>query len=107
MIAVVTLLLAFPLGYFLTSRLAANTAYAVAYLWAFVFQTLYLLLDALGGGTSPAFGTGRFPLSYGLVALAVFGVGFALVASGHWLRGRRRSSAPSSDQRAAAWDGAV
>ncbi|MEJ7744514.1 MAG: hypothetical protein WKF73_19455 [Nocardioidaceae bacterium] len=48
MIAVVTLVLAFPLGYFLTSRLAANTAYAIAYLWAFAFQTLYLLLDSLG-----------------------------------------------------------
>ena len=47
MIAVVTLLVAFPAGYFFGSRLAANTTYAVAYLWAFVFQTLYLVLDAL------------------------------------------------------------
>ena len=55
MIAVVTVLLAFPLGYFLRSRLAANTTYAVAYLWAFIFQTLYLMLDSLGSGSNPAF----------------------------------------------------
>ena len=55
MIAVVTVLCAFPLGYFLRSRLAATTTYAVAYLWAFVFQTLYLLLDSLGDSTNPAF----------------------------------------------------
>ena len=42
MIAVVTVLLAFPLGYLLRSHLAANVAYAIAYLWAFTFQTLYL-----------------------------------------------------------------
>ena len=35
MIALVTLAAAFPLGYFLRSRLAARTAYAIAYLWAF------------------------------------------------------------------------
>lgn len=61
MIAVVAVLLAVPLGYFLTSRLAANAAYAVAYLWAFTFQTLSLLLDSLGGASSPAFTAGEVP----------------------------------------------
>ena len=42
MIAVVTILAAFPLGFFLRNRLAANTAYAIAYLWEFVYQTLGL-----------------------------------------------------------------
>lgn len=91
MIAIVTLLAAFPLGYFLRSRLAAATAYAVAYLWAFTFQTLYLLLDALGDGKDPAFNAGDFPLSYGLVALAIFAVGFGLLNLGHWVRSRRRA----------------
>ena len=50
MIAVVTILLAFPLGYFVSSRLAANTVYAVAYLWAFVFQGVYLMLDSINAG---------------------------------------------------------
>lgn len=74
MIAVVTLLICVPLGWFVRSRLAANTTYAVAYLWAFVFQTLYLQLD----GT--ALPTGQFPLSYGLVTAGVFAVGFGLIA---------------------------
>lgn len=96
MIAVVTILLAFPLGYLLKSRLAANTAYAVAYLWAFAFQTLYLLLDSLGGGSAPAFEAGEFPLSYGGVTLAIFLAGFGLVTLGHWLRQRRRRTATAS-----------
>jgi hypothetical protein len=91
MIAVVTLLLAFPAGYLLRSRLAAMTTYAVAYLWAFTFQTLYLLLDSLGGGSAPAFETGAFPWSYGLVTLGVLGVGLALVVAGHRLGQGRRS----------------
>ena len=47
MIAIVTILLAFPLGFFVRSHLAANTAYAIAYLWAFVFQGIYLMLDSI------------------------------------------------------------
>ena len=100
MIAIVTVLAAFPVGYLLRSRLAASTAYAVAYLWAFVFQTLYLLLDSLGGATDPAFTPEEFPLSYGSVTLAIFLVGFGLVNLGHWVRARTparitdRSSSP-------------
>ena len=90
MIAVVTILSAFPLGFLLRSRLAANTTYAIAYLWAFVFQTLYLTLDAMndanGGG---AFEKQAFPLSYGIVTLSIFGAGFGLVALGRWTRDRR------------------
>ena len=96
MIAVVTLLAAFPLGFLFSSRLAANTTYAVAYLWAFTFQTLYLLLDSLDGGSNPAFVTDTFPLSYGLVTLAIFGVGFGLVQLGHWVRARRQRRMPAS-----------
>ncbi len=96
MIAVVTVLLAFPLGFFLKSRLAANTAYAIAYLWAFAFQTLYLLLDSLGGGDAPAFVAGEFPWSYGMVTLAIFLAGFAVVSLGHWVRARRSPLATAS-----------
>ncbi|EXF24222.1 hypothetical protein BG28_07680 [Nesterenkonia sp. AN1] len=91
MIAVVTILIAFPVGYLLHSRLAANTAYAVAYLWAFVFQTLYLTLDSISPSAEPAFMPGEFPLSYGAVTLGVFGVGFGLVALGHLYRARQTS----------------
>jgi len=96
MIAVVTVLLAFPLGFFLRSRLAANTAYAVAYLWAFTFQTLYLLLDSIGGGKNPAFTEGKFPWSYGVVTLAIFLAGFAVVSLGQWVRSRRRSKSAAT-----------
>ncbi len=90
MIALVTALAAFPLGFLLRSRLAATTAYAVAYLWAFVFQTAYLMLDLLGGAQDPAFRPSTFPLSYGAVALGVFTVGLGLVQLGHRAgRGRR------------------
>ena len=90
MIAVVTVLLAFPLGYLLRSHLAANATYAIAYLWAFTFQSLYLTLSWVGGDYSAfAKGTDSFPLSYGLVAAGIFAVGFGLVALGHRVGARR------------------
>jgi hypothetical protein len=97
MIALVTILLAFPLGFFVSNRFTANTAYAIAYLWAFVFQGIYLMLDMMNGGESPAFTPDDFPLSYGAVALAIFAVGFGLVAVGHRAgRGRRERRQDSS-----------
>jgi hypothetical protein len=97
MIAIVTILLAFPIGFFVRSHLAANTAYAIAYLWAFVFQGIYLMLDMLDGGKNPAFEPDTFPLSYGIVAASIFGVGFGLVAVGHRVgRGRRERRQESS-----------
>jgi hypothetical protein len=88
-IAIITVLSAFPLGYFMRSRLAANTTYAVAYLWAFTYQTLYLTLDSLNGSANPAFRPEDFPLSYGLVASSILVAGFGLVALGHYVRDRR------------------
>jgi len=90
MIGIVTILLALPLGFFLRSVLTANLAYAVAYLWAFVFQTLYLLLPSIDGTTGQSFEAQAFPWAYGLVTLTIFLVGFGLVALGHRLRLRRR-----------------
>jgi hypothetical protein len=90
MIAIVTVLLAFPLGYLLRSHLAANVAYAIAYLWAFTFQGLYLTRMWVGGDHS-AFpkDPDTLPISYGLVAAAIFAVGFGLVALGHRVGARR------------------
>lgn len=90
MIAVVTVLVAFPAGWLLRSHLAANVTYAIAYLWAFTFQTLYLTLSWVGGDDS-AFAKDAFPFAYGLVSAGIFAVGFGLVALGH--RGRARRSA--------------
>ncbi len=95
MIAIVTVLAAFPLGFLMRSRLTAGVVYSVAYLWAFTFQTLYLLLDALDGTSAPAFEPGRFPVAYGGVALVVLGVGLGLLTAGHRLGGRRRRRAAS------------
>ncbi len=95
MIAIVTVLLAFPLGYRLRSHFVANTAYAIAYLWAFVFQSMYLVLDAMNDGSMNAVEPQKFPLSYGLVTAAIFGAGFALVAWGHRVGSRRRTKAPA------------
>ena len=106
MIAVVTLLCAFPLGYLVRSRLAASTTYAVAYLWAFTFQTLYLMLDSLNAGRTlndePAFETGDFPWQYGVVTLLIFVVGFGLVNLGHWVRQRRQASSVDGEAAASA-----
>jgi hypothetical protein len=101
-IAIVTVLAAFPLGFLLRSRLAACTSYAVAYLWAFTFQTLDLMLESLDGGSNPAFRTGDFPLSYGLVALTILVVGLGLVNLGHWVRERRAVPDPTTTSRVAA-----
>lgn len=90
MIALVALL-AIPLGYFVVSRLAANCAYAVAYLWAFTFQTLYLLLDSIGKPRDPAFAPGEFPWAYGLVTMGIFLAGFGFVVLGQVLRRRRQA----------------
>jgi hypothetical protein len=98
MIAIVTILLAVPSGYLMRSRLAAMTTYAVAYLWAFMFQTLYLLLDSFGGGSHPAFEAGDFPWQYGVVTLGIFGVGFGLVEAGHRLARRRRTRVVVADR---------
>ncbi len=95
MIAVVTILSAFPLGFFLSSRLAAHTTYAIAYLWAFVFQGIYLMLDSLSGSANPAFRTTEFPLAYGAVTLGIFVVGFGLVQLGHRAGRSRRTRRPS------------
>ena len=100
MIAIVTILLAFPLGFFLSSRLAANTAYAIAYLWAFVFQGVYLMLDSINSGRTlndePAFVADEFPWQYGVVTLAIFIAGFGLVSVGHWARSRRTAKTSAS-----------
>jgi hypothetical protein len=90
MIAVVTVLLAFPLGYLLRSHLAANVAYAIAYLWAFTFQGLYLTRTWVGGDNSAfARDPDALPISYGIVTAGIFAVGFGLVALGHRVAARR------------------
>ncbi len=92
MIAAVTVLLALPLGYLLRSHLAANIAYAIAYLWAFTFQGLYLTRMWVGGdNTAFARDPDALPISYGVFTAGIFAVGFGLVALGHRVAARRRA----------------
>ena len=90
MVAIVTVLLAFPLGYLVRSHLAANVAYAIAYLWAFTFQGIYLTRMWVGGGLE-AFpkDPDTLPIEYGIVTAGIFAVGFGLVALGHRVAARR------------------
>ena len=87
MIAIITLLTALPLGALLRSRPVAFGAYAALYLWGFVFQSVYLLLHTMSGGTG-AFDPDAFPLSYGLVAGGIFAGGMLLVFLGRRIRRR-------------------
>ena len=92
MIAVVTVLVALPAGYLLRSRLAANVTFAIAYLWAFSFQNVYLTRMWVGGDEATfAKDPDTLPIEYGLVAAGIFAVGFGLVALGHRLGTRRRA----------------
>lgn len=92
MIAAVMVLVALPAGYVLRSHLAANVTFAIAYLWAFSFQNLYLTRMWVGGDDSafPKDGD-TMPLEYGSMTLIVLVLGFGLVALGHRLRARRGS----------------
>lgn len=95
MIAIVTVLFAFPLGWFLRNRLAAYVGYVAVYGYAFSFQNVYLLRDWIGDRSS-AFPTDpdQLPFSYLLVTVLIYAAGFGLVTLGHWARDRRRVRQP-------------
>jgi hypothetical protein len=90
-IAIVTVLVAFPAGFFLSRRLAAVVLYAAAYAWAFGFQGIYLMLAAVDHQKGAAFEVGDFPWGYGVVTLGIYLVGFGLVFLGHRAGGGRRA----------------
>ena len=95
MIAMVTVLFAFPLGWFLRNRLAAYVGYVAVYGYAFSYQNVYLLRDWIPD-RSGAFPTDpdQLPLWYLLVSVLIYAAGFGLVTLGHWARSRRRDRAP-------------
>ena len=91
MIAIVTVLFAFPLGYFLRNRASAYLAYAVLYLYSFTFQSVYLL-RAWVGDSDQAFpkDPADLPIGYLVVTASICAVGFGIVTLAHRLAGRRR-----------------
>jgi hypothetical protein len=94
-IAIVTVLLAFPLGWFLRNRLAAYVGYVAVYGYAFSFQNVYLLREWVPArsGAFPA-DPDALPFSYLLVTVLIYAAGFGLVTLGHWARSRRRQPEP-------------
>lgn len=90
MIAILTLLLAFPLGLVVRNRLSAMLAYVSIYLWAYTFQTAYLIRAWVEGDTSAFPRPADIGLEYGVVTGAMFAAGCGLVALGHRVATRRR-----------------
>lgn len=97
MIAIVTLLAAFPLGFLLRNRLAAFVAFLASYLYAFTFQTGYLTRAWAQGDDSAFPRRADLGLGYLAATSAILAVGCALVVLGHHLGTRRRGRADSAD----------
>jgi hypothetical protein len=95
MIAILTIIVALPLGLLLRNRLAAYLAYAIAFGHVYSFQTANLVMEWTNGSTAafPASNSKELfdgTLSYFAFTTVIYAVGFGLVTLGHWLRNRRR-----------------
>ncbi|NIK56099.1 hypothetical protein [Kribbella shirazensis] len=98
MVAIVTVLFAFALGFFLRNRISAYVAYVAIYGYAFTFQTLYLLRDWVGGDHSAfAADPETIPFDYLAVTAGIYLIGLVLVALGHRLGTKRRTRARAVD----------
>ncbi|MGI5328445.1 hypothetical protein ACQPZ8_19220 [Actinomadura nitritigenes] len=96
---IVTLVVAFPLGFFVRSRAAACIAYIAVHSFVFSFQNTELVREWSGGDYS-AFpkDPGTMPWSYVLVNAVIYAAGFGLVTLGHAVRARlRRRNARAVD----------
>ena len=96
-----TVLVALPLGFFISSRSTAILSFLLVGSYLFSFQNTSVLLGWLGHSSTPAFGpypegfpavasTGEV-IGYGVVNAAIVGVGVGLVLAGARLRVRRVS----------------
>jgi hypothetical protein len=95
-IALLTILVALPLGFLVRRRLVAYVAYGLAFAHVYTWQTAALLMEWTKGGYAAfpeSAGTGdsisTMPWGYLSFTTLVYAVGFGLVALGHWLRARR------------------
>ncbi len=94
-----TVLIAFPLGYFVRNRSTAVLAYLLAGSYLFTYQSTIVLLDWFGHESPSAFGPfpDDFPakassgetLGYGLINLAITAVGVGLVLLANRIAARR------------------
>ncbi len=101
---IIMLLVPFPLGFLLKSRITAYIVYIAVHAFVFTFQTLTLIIEWVGGSEA-AFGpypdaSSMNVWGYGAVNLLIYLTGLGLVALGHrvrtWRSGRR-SGAVSLD----------
>ncbi len=96
MVIVIAALVAFPLGFFLRTRLVAFLVFGLAFAHVFTFQTAQLVLEATRG-SEEAFGDlsdrdwNWFgdTIGYFVLTTAIYAIGLALVAAGHAVRIRR------------------
>ena len=97
MVAIVTVLFAFPLGFFLRNRSSAYLAYVAIFGYSFTFQTLYLLRSWVGDSAQafPA-DPDTLPLGYLGVTAGIYAVGFLVITLAHRLGTKRRSRAATS-----------
>ena len=87
---IVTVVLAFPLGFLVRDRITAYLAYIAVHAFVFPFQTFQLTREWVGGDTSafPA-DAGSVPWSYLLVNAVIYAAGLGLVTLGRRVRARR------------------
>jgi hypothetical protein len=97
MIAILTILIALPLGLLIRNRLAAYLTYAIAFGHVYTFQTANLVMEWTNGATAafPASDSKQLldgTLGYFTFTTMIYAAGFGLIALGHWLRNRRRAA---------------
>jgi hypothetical protein len=97
-IAIATVLFAFPLGFFLRNRLSAYIAYVAIFGYCFTFQTLYLLRSWIGDHNQifPA-DPDVLPFAYLGVTGGIYVIGCLLVGLGHRVGSKRRTRAVDLD----------
>jgi hypothetical protein len=93
MIAILTVLVALPLGLLVRNRMAAYLAYSILFAQVFTFQTATLVMEWTKGSTAafPAEAGPSDSLGYLAFTSTVYAIGFGLITLGHWLRNRRRT----------------
>jgi len=91
------ILVPFPLGYLVRNRTVAFLAYVGVHSFVFTFQSSELVVEWVARKTSAFGANGTYSqaetLSYGLVNLVVYAVGFGLVYLGSRVAARRRTAA--------------
>jgi hypothetical protein len=93
-IAILTVLVAFPLGWFVRNRVAGFLAYGLLMAHLYTYQTALLVMEWVNGADA-AFAqtssTSLLDVSWGYLAVTslIYAVGLGLVALGQRLRTRR------------------